>query len=386
MKSNPELITFVNSYVRNYKSQCQKAADKILYNLSSKLEKRKIKFLGSARAKKKKSLLKKLRNRFKVKAGKIDRGKIFDEIVDLAGARIALYFPRDRMQVESLIFKHFENVEYISHPKEDKPRKSPKRFEGYCADHYRVDSGIKLKLSNNIRQKLRVEIQVVSMLMHSLMEIEHDLVYKPGSPILEYDELAFLDIVNGSVIAGEVALEAMEQKLMSRGILQCPPKFDWIGPLSKAKKKVLIVGQNLYSFLHSKSLEKTLFNAFKISRNLEIEIILADPQKPLLHDPLNYQDPKFPKHLKASIKKLREWVSTANKKNMKLKAYLSNQVERETVFFLEPQANNGLLILKRVPPGSHPDVRASVIITKRKHPKTFSRLLNKYSNICRKAL
>ena len=57
----------------------------------------------------------------------------------------------------------------------------------------------------------RVEIQVASVLMHAWAEVEHDLVYKPYQGALSEDEFAILDELNGTVIAGEIALERLQK-------------------------------------------------------------------------------------------------------------------------------------------------------------------------------
>jgi ppGpp synthetase/RelA/SpoT-type nucleotidyltranferase len=105
---------------------------------------------------------------------------IFADIVDLAGARVALYFPGERGQVDVLI-KSLFNV--IGMPKEfPDGSKAPyeKRFSGYRASHYRVQ--LKESALSDAQKRYaeaRVEIQVASVLMHAWAEVEHDLVYKP---------------------------------------------------------------------------------------------------------------------------------------------------------------------------------------------------------------
>ncbi len=63
---------------------------------------------------------------------------IYNDIVDLAGARVALYFPAERTQVDSIIRSLFVFAEM---PKEFPASPNPtdeKRFSGYWATHYRV--------------------------------------------------------------------------------------------------------------------------------------------------------------------------------------------------------------------------------------------------------
>lgn len=46
--------------------------------------------------------------------------------------------------------------------------------------------------------------------MHAWSEVEHDLVYKPLQGTLSDEELAILDELNGLVLAGEIALERLQ--------------------------------------------------------------------------------------------------------------------------------------------------------------------------------
>jgi ppGpp synthetase/RelA/SpoT-type nucleotidyltranferase len=138
---------------------------------------------------------------------------IYDDIVDLAGARVALYFPGERQQVDTLV----KNLFVLTGPAKDFPAASSaptyeKRFSGYWATHYRVqlrEGG--LSEAQKRYADARVEIQVASVLMHAWAEVEHDLVYKPLQGALSQDEYAILDELNGLVIAGEIALERLQR-------------------------------------------------------------------------------------------------------------------------------------------------------------------------------
>ena len=137
---------------------------------------------------------------------------IFNDIVDLAGVRVALYFPAERDQVDKLVTRLFHQLE----PKKEFPdttrTQHNKRFLGYSAVHYRVQLK-EHELSEPDRRYAgaRVEIQVASVLMHAWSEVEHDLVYKPLEGDLSEGEYATLDLLNGLVIAGEIALERLQK-------------------------------------------------------------------------------------------------------------------------------------------------------------------------------
>jgi len=137
---------------------------------------------------------------------------IYNDIVDLAGVRVALYFPGERGQVDSMIKSLF----FFAEPQKEFPSAPsptyPKRFSGYWATHYRVQ--LRESSLNDAQKRYkdaRIEIQVASVLMHAWAEVEHDLVYKPLQGKLSEDEYAILDELNGLVIAGEIALERLQK-------------------------------------------------------------------------------------------------------------------------------------------------------------------------------
>lgn len=143
--------------------------------------------------------------------------EIYDDIVDLAGVRVALYFPAERREVGRIIQSLFVSV---TPPKEFPTNAKPtyeKRFSGYWATHYRVYLPETLLNESQKRySEARVEVQVASVLMHAWSEVEHDLVYKPLQGKLSEDEYAILDELNGMVLAGEIALERLQRAAEAR--------------------------------------------------------------------------------------------------------------------------------------------------------------------------
>ena len=145
---------------------------------------------------------------------------IYKDITDLAGVRIALYFPGDRNEVGKFIEQHFEIVRppkiFPINPikSETMPQK---RFSGYWATHYLVRFK-KDTLSNKLERYTNpaIEIQIASVLMHSWAEVEHDLIYKPTQGGLSEDEYAILDELNGLVLSGEIALERLQRAIDTR--------------------------------------------------------------------------------------------------------------------------------------------------------------------------
>jgi ppGpp synthetase/RelA/SpoT-type nucleotidyltranferase len=138
---------------------------------------------------------------------------IYDDIVDLAGVRVALYFPGERSEVDTIVRQLFMVDEPVKNfPEDGSPPKYKKRFAGYSATHYRVHlRETSLSESEKRYAEARIEIQVASVLMHAWSEVEHDLVYKPLQGQLSLDEYEILDELNGLVMVGEIALERLQR-------------------------------------------------------------------------------------------------------------------------------------------------------------------------------
>jgi ppGpp synthetase/RelA/SpoT-type nucleotidyltranferase len=136
------------------------------------------------RAKRPDRLEKKLRQRSLEEAyGSV--AEISKGIRDLAGVRIALYFPGDRREVDRFIREHFEEAQPATYVEGSKSLDYITRSSGYSATHYRI----RLKKDFLYPPQFHycdsaVEIQVASVFMHAWAEVEHDLAYKPkmGDP------------------------------------------------------------------------------------------------------------------------------------------------------------------------------------------------------------
>lgn len=205
---------FIQQYQREYDYYSQAA--KICANQAeNKLESSGIRAIVTFRAKRPDRLEDKLNKRNKDKDYKKVED-IYNDIVDLAGVRIALYFPGDILEVDKIIHANFDVKQVKDFPEQNKVKEG-KTFIGYKAKHYRVKlredklAGSEKRFSNAL-----VEIQVASVLMHGWAEVEHDLVYKPLSGGLSDDELAILDELNGLVLTGEIALERLQRAFKRR--------------------------------------------------------------------------------------------------------------------------------------------------------------------------
>ncbi|MEU7571556.1 RelA/SpoT domain-containing protein [Micromonospora sp. NPDC049240] len=137
--------------------------------------------------------------------------EIFEDIPDLVGVRVALYFPGEHKQVDGIVRRLFD-IQLTRHFPENRKQPPGKRFSGYGATHYRVQLNEQDLGETEKRYAIaRIEIQVASVLMHAWSEVEHDLLYKPLTGHLSEDEFAILDELNGLVLAGEIALERLQR-------------------------------------------------------------------------------------------------------------------------------------------------------------------------------
>jgi ppGpp synthetase/RelA/SpoT-type nucleotidyltranferase len=210
----------MDDFIRRYRKEYdyyEEVARLVEQQCGSDLEAAGIRAIVTHRAKRPDSLLRKLRQRSKDKKYPSVED-VYSDIHDLAGVRIALYFPADRHNVDKLLRQRFV---LTSDPKEFpdgavKPAYN-KRFSGYWASHYRVrlNEGTVPDAQKRYADA-KVEIQLASVLMHAWAEVEHDLVYKPASGRLSPDEYAVLDEINGLVLAGEIALERLQRALERR--------------------------------------------------------------------------------------------------------------------------------------------------------------------------
>ncbi|MGW2831180.1 GTP pyrophosphokinase [Streptomyces sp. NPDC001286] len=200
---------FIERYTKEYDFYSQ-AARLVAKTLEKELHSNGVRCIVSYRAKAVDRLEAKCRQRAPSKQYQ-DASDIFADIVDLAGVRVALYFPGEQEQVEGLITQLFNQLEDRKVFPEDDEAERDQRFAGYSAVHFRVQ----LKEQNlgeldKRYAKARIEIQVASVLMHAWSEVQHDLAYKQLGGDLSDQERAIIDQLNGLVIAGEISLQMLQ--------------------------------------------------------------------------------------------------------------------------------------------------------------------------------
>lgn len=205
---------FLKSYAREYDFFFE-ASKRCAAMCETGLEQNGLRAIVTYRAKRVDRLRTKLLKRDETKkyASKDD---VVNDIVDLAGVRIALYFPADREAVRKFINATFDVEAAKEFPEEGKPTHK-KRFSGYWATHYRVHMKESALGDKDARYaQAVVEIQVASVLMHAWAEVEHDLIYKPMTGTLSEAEYAILDQLNGLVLTGEIGLEQLQAAIKQR--------------------------------------------------------------------------------------------------------------------------------------------------------------------------
>ncbi|GES66305.1 hypothetical protein ATEIFO6365_0013027300 [Aspergillus terreus] len=163
-----------------------------------------------------------------------------NDIVDLAGVRIRLYFPGQSRAVGRIIRRVFvvKNEKIFPEPvngkntaithdaaheyqgdgvlsDKDAPDEEddvldalPELFPGYRADHYHVNLRPEDWPPGKNWETGRVEIQVVSILRHVWAEVEHDLVYKNLAVAGDAERQA-LNGLSGAIDLGERFLDQL---------------------------------------------------------------------------------------------------------------------------------------------------------------------------------
>jgi ppGpp synthetase/RelA/SpoT-type nucleotidyltranferase len=247
-------LDLISQFISRYRKEFdfyEQACRMVSQVLDSNLQSAGIRAIVTSRAKNPTRLEAKVRQRAVQKSySSVD--EIYEDIVDLAGVRVALYFPAEREEVGKIVSSLFVA---IAQPKEFPTSAQPsysKRFSGYWATHYRIRLPESLLNESQKRYSdAKVEIQVASVLMHAWSEVEHDLVYKPLQGKLSREEYSILDELNGLVIAGEIALERLQRAgelRVSRHDREYTNHYDLASSLLELSRDQLS-GQNIHESL-----------------------------------------------------------------------------------------------------------------------------------------
>ena len=216
---------FVAQYTRQRRLY-SKAADVIRGEINDACAKRNIRAAITARAKTPESLRNKLikRNEARPYQGVKD---ILADIKDMAGVRVALYFPIDREAVGQIIGEMYEQARPPKHFPEDRDPGEP---EGYEATHYAVKYA-----------GLVVEIQVASALMYAWAEVSHDFIYKPRMGEVTPTELQLLDELKSIVKSGEHTVMELQQLVQNRTAKASPSLMNYVRAILAARERILSI-------------------------------------------------------------------------------------------------------------------------------------------------
>lgn len=221
----------INSFTDSWQDvqhSFQKMAESLQKTCEDSLVNRAIPCFVRSRAKGSESLELKLKERNQKRNYK-NFDEIYEDIADLGGARIALYFPKQKDIVDAMIREKFD---VVGDPKSFSGGRSADTrnrqdgynwtFPGYTATHYRV----KLKADELQRghwRKARVlEVQVVSVLGHAWAEVQHDSVSKELAGPASMDEKRIIDSLGGAIYLGECFLDQLcdSQKVRETSVEQ----------------------------------------------------------------------------------------------------------------------------------------------------------------------
>jgi ppGpp synthetase/RelA/SpoT-type nucleotidyltranferase len=210
--------TVIDAFLKNYQHEVDfydECATLVHEKLEQALQEAGIKAVVSSRAKRPERLRKKLVQREQRKGREYRTFRdIYEDIIDLAGCRVALYMPADRPAVGVIIEKLFVPIRDTKHFPKDR---GPGDSLGYIADHYLVQLRPETLRKKELRYAdTQVEIQVASVLMHAWAEVTHDLLYKPEKGNLTAEEMLILKDLNDIVQSGEAQLEKLQTAIEGR--------------------------------------------------------------------------------------------------------------------------------------------------------------------------
>ena len=167
-------MSLIDDFLENYNRESDYYAEvaRIVHQqLEAALLSHGIRAMVTSRAKRSDRLREKLIKRNREKKYRVFK-EIYKDIIDLAGVRVALYFPGDRERVGTLIDEIFKKARRPKTFPESRKTRPDKRFMGYVATHYLVRlSPETLEDAKSRYAKTEVEIQVASVLMHAGLKL-----------------------------------------------------------------------------------------------------------------------------------------------------------------------------------------------------------------------
>ncbi|KAH7142926.1 hypothetical protein B0J13DRAFT_556212 [Dactylonectria estremocensis] len=212
-ESNELIQKFVANYTIEYETYVEiakRAEDECRRALAANA----IPAIVTSRAKRADRLLQKLETRNETKKEAVpptpyrDLKDIMNDLFDLSGVRVALYFPSQEALAAGIIRGLF-----VSCIQKDLPENPSSPSQRYRATHLRVKI---FKSAQYWNTNCMIEIQVASLLMHAWSEVNHDLAYKTLKGTLSESEKLMLDGLNDLTRAGEKMLAQLKGSMDER--------------------------------------------------------------------------------------------------------------------------------------------------------------------------
>lgn len=201
----------ITEFIKNFQRDHDKyrIIEKQVENFSKEiLSSKNIAFIWQSRVKEPSSLEAKLRNRSSKYESDIQN---IGDIKDIVAGRILLTRWRDIELIKATLNEKFNVREQTQHPKEEQNAGSRKsRFQGYNAVHFYVAWPVP---QDGQVSHLVIEIQVLSLVMSSWAELEHNFKYKQLNGEVSENVSFVLEAIKGHANSQEVLLELFEKLL-----------------------------------------------------------------------------------------------------------------------------------------------------------------------------
>lgn len=151
------------------------------------------------------------------------------EITDIIGFRIITYFNKDIDRIKDIICKRTDLFEIDNKNSIDKRNKKNLKQFDYSSYHLILKPKVNYinKITTSIAGKLRVEIQIRTILQHAWAEVEHDLGYKSDVEIPLDHKRRFY------ALAGVLELADNELQALYENLAQYKKEIKYITELNK---------------------------------------------------------------------------------------------------------------------------------------------------------
>ena len=250
---------------------------------------------------------------------------IYEDIVDLSGVRIALYFNSELDEIDQIIRELFEIRKKKEFPLEG-------RSSGYKAIHYRGC----LKNSVLSEQQKRyacanIEIQIASLLMHAWAEVEHDIVYKPLQGKVSKEETAALNELNQIVLDGERALEKLQKAICNRKTFS--NHYDLYAFLSQYILETYQVTEDQIAFgnvkkLHDLLIQNKIDTYQKLKNRLKTLKLIIDESWTIADQIIEHLTFSYPKIKDPYLKKVKDGSNSSLQSEIGMFIMTWTQLER----------------------------------------------------------